>query len=109
MELEEGLAATEQVIQLLDQIINQGKQSIETSDGITNPFNITTDEKHDETFVGYGKLTGKIIICVVTHIYIYNQQKCQIIELEKWRIPDDKNTMYFENFRFFTNITGQNF
>lgn len=63
MELEEGLAATEQVILLLDQIISQGKQNLDEN-GLSNPFNMTrealSDENPDETFTGYGKKTRLI-------------------------------------------------
>lgn len=67
MDLEEGLAATEQVIQLLDQIIQQGKEvQLENGElelpGLNNPF-ITTVENlettfgqtKDESFTGYGE------------------------------------------------------
>lgn len=59
MELEEGLAATEQVIQLLDQIISQGKQTLdEKYDEKTyaNPFNVTPLPGDATEFIGYGKI-----------------------------------------------------
>ena len=60
MELEEGLAATEQVIQLLDQIISQGKQSLdEEKQNYANPFNVTPPPGDATEFIGYGKIRSR--------------------------------------------------
>ena len=68
MELEEGLAATEQVIQLLEQIISQGKQSLDDERLSMNPFNVTRgpSEENLETFEGYGKKHQRKFLIHVT-------------------------------------------
>ena len=57
MEIEEGVHVTEQVIELLDQFIKQGKELHILDNTTTSLERQHQQEHHVDEFVGYGKIT----------------------------------------------------